>query len=126
LGHYRLAPRRYLRHAAALFDALIFQEDRTTENYLTNGINGLGLIDHGYAFARAGDSCNFSEFVADRHGGGRTAELTEHERSALNRLLHSPRVADVEGIIQPDRVAALGQRAGRMLQENRIVATGDY
>jgi hypothetical protein len=116
----------YLRHAAALFDALIGQQDRHSGNYLTNGINGLGLIDHGYAFARPGDSCNFSEFVADRHSGGRTADLTEHERSALNRLLHSPRLADVEGIIQPDRVAALGQRAGRMLQENRIVATGDY
>lgn len=115
-----------LDQAAAFFDALIGQQDRHPGNCLRNGVQGLGLIDHGYAFARPGDHCNFSQFVAARHSNSRTAELSQHERTALNRLLQSPQLAGTEGILEPGRATALGQRARRMLHENRILAAGDY
>ena len=115
-----------LDQAAALFDAPIGQQDRHSGNYLRSGVRGLGLIDHGYAFALPGDYCNFSQFVSARQSSSRTAELPEHERTALNRLLQSEHLAGAEGILEPDRAIALGVRAGRMLRENRILGVGDF
>lgn len=102
--------------AAAVFDALIGQQDRHPGNYLVDDTYGLTLIDHGFAFSRPGDLFNWAVFQHDRVG----AALPEEARDALRRLLADPSTGGLQGILEPDRLVELRRRAEVMLETGVI------
>jgi hypothetical protein len=149
---FRRAPDQCV--AAAFFDSLIGQQDRHRGNYrwherawmqlvphrwlrkiehtataLRRGRLGLGLIDHGYAFARPGSSppdyCHSSEFVRWRRLRGRQA-LTAWERDALQRLVRHPTHLGLASYLEAERAQPLIDRAERMLQRNKILQEGEW
>lgn len=112
--------------AAAFFDSLIGQQDRHRGNYLAAG-DRLTLIDHGYAFARPDDYCNYSDLTAHRaRSPERTKRLTGAEIDALDRLLDSPDTCGLEGILEPERLTALRDRAEVMRRRGKILDRGNY
>lgn len=113
-----------LRSAAAMFDSLIGQQDRHSENWITDG-TGVGLIDHGFAFATPGDGFNASDFVVDRYING-SANLEPYERQALTRLMSSDTQGSLENILEPRRADALRHRAEKMLSSNRILPIHEF
>lgn len=108
---------------AAFFDALIGQQDRHPGNYLISG-DRMTLIDHGYAFARPGDMCNWS-FIAGKRAATDPV-LTHQERGVLDRLVASRDLFGLAGVLEPERAQAVRSRAERMLSSNRVLAGGDY
>lgn len=106
---------------AAFFDCLIGQQDRHGGNYLVAG-DRLSLIDHGYTFAKPGDTQNASILVWNRVH--KDPALTYSERDALQRLVSSPDLMGMENVLQPARAQALRARAERMLAES--VMRDDY
>lgn len=102
---------------AALFDALVGQQDRHPGNYLMAG-DRITLIDHGYTFAASGDYMNHSWFVHRREA--ECAELTYQERELLQRVSSSPDLMGMRNMLSAERASALQQRAERMLATGRI------
>lgn len=140
--------------AAAFFDSLIAQQDRHANNYRwhekpwmqllphrwvrrieykmaapSNRRLGLGLIDHGYAFARPRrqppDYFLESEFVRWRWGR-RAQRLTPWEREAVSRFLNDPTHFGAPSYLDAERVAPLIDRARRMLQRNEILRLREW
>jgi len=113
---------------AALFDALIAQQDRHMTNYRWDGAT-LGLLDNAYAFAAPGDSpttgrpyyAHASVFVAQRQAEGRSA-LDQTELDALDRLVDNATFLDDLGLILlAEQFDALKARAAKMLQTGRLL-----
>jgi hypothetical protein len=140
--------------AAAFFDSLIAQQDRHRGNYrwhkrrwtrllpsrsvraletrLRGGRQpalGLGLIDHGFAFARPGkareDVCWETEFVRWRWERNEQA-LRRWERKALERLLASTDLHGIAIYLEADRALALARRARLMLENRAILKPGQW
>jgi hypothetical protein len=109
---------------AAFFDCLIAQQDRHEGNWRWDG-ERLTLIDHGYAFARAGDPVNYSEFVRARHARGGAALLAA-ERTAVDRLLADPELLGMRRYLEAPRADALAARARTMLARDEILAVGEF
>jgi hypothetical protein len=111
---------------AAFFDSLIGQQDRHAGNYRWHSASEkLGLIDHGFAFARPGQYFNQSFFVAWRWGRDEQA-LLEPEREALRNLLDSGDMDGLGHFLVPEEVEALAARAERMLARGSILAVGEF
>ncbi|HEY7953578.1 MAG TPA: hypothetical protein VID70_11400 [Solirubrobacteraceae bacterium] len=133
---------------AAFFDALIGAQDRHDENLRAALPPSLGLIDHGYTFARPGDPHNSYETAgfflrlrggqrrfALRHGpvldysgvGPLSPALAPHEQAALARLR-----ADLTGLLgiaqllSEDRADALRDRVERMDRAQEVLREGDF
>ena len=113
---------------AALFDALIAQQDRHMTNYRWDGAT-LGLLDNAYAFAALGDSPttgrpyhgHASVFVAQRQAQGRSA-LEQTELDALDRLINNAAfLGDLGLILLPEQFDALNARAAKMLQTGHLL-----
>ena len=133
---------------AAFFDALIGAQDRHDQNLRADLPPSLGLIDHGFAFARPGDIHNpyptAGFFQRLRYGqrvftlprrspldfssvGALSPSLAVHERVAIARLLADP--TDLLGVAQllpTDRADALRDRVRRMDQAGQILQAGDF
>lgn len=103
---------------AAFFDSLIGQQDRHSANYLLAG-DRMTLIDHGYAFGRAGDMMNHSRLVEQRYATD--AVLSHNERQVLDRILASPDLLGMSSMLESDRAAALRSRAEKMRSTGRLV-----
>jgi hypothetical protein len=71
------------------------------------------VIDHGYSFARPGDTINMSPFVAVRGAGDPV--LTEWEREALERVLGTGDLCGLAGALGDERAYALERRVQMML-----------
>lgn len=111
----------------AFFDALIGQQDRHEMNILVDDRSGTStLIDHGFAFARRGDRLNESEMVWWRLSTPGAANLSTGERSALDRVLSSPDLFGLAGVIGPDRAAAVHERARAMRLRGRLLDLSRY
>ena len=112
--------------AAGFWDALVGNQDRHLNNfrYLAER-RSLGLIDHGYAFARPGDILNASFFSAHRRSKNEHNLLLE-ERTALQKLLNSGDLHGLRGYLPADRADALEARAGRMLQTGCLPLPGAF
>jgi hypothetical protein len=112
--------------AAAFFDSLIAQQDRHRGNYRWDaGNRKLGLIDHGFAFAKPGQFFNKSEFVVWRWKQG-TAELAADERAALQGLLDSGDLYGLAWFLLAEEADALAVRARRMLEQGTILGPGEF
>jgi hypothetical protein len=105
---------------AAFFDALIGQQDRHRNNYLTRG-DRLTLIDHGYAFSRPGDYLNFSNLQERRAG----EPLTPEEHKVLDRLIADPELFGLRRFLEPARADAVLQRAQRMRESGQLMRAGE-
>jgi hypothetical protein len=139
--------------AAAFFDSLIAQQDRHGGNYRWNEPKwetfvphevvrslqklttakpfrpvGLGLIDHGFCFARSGDYVRHdkrSVFVEWRHAAGRQA-LTDWERGSLQALAADATLLGATQFLEPDRASALWDRLVLMLKRDAILNAGEW
>lgn len=107
---------------AAFFDAVIGQTDRHIGNVLVGPGNRLHLIDHGFAFSRDGDPCNWSALVDLRCTDGRTA-LTAEERQLCGRIAADRDLLGMAPSLTPERAAAVRSRAERMHQSGEILPT---
>jgi hypothetical protein len=110
--------------AAGFWDALVAQQDRHAGN-LRYRPGTLGLIDHGFAFARPGDHLNWSLFLAWRWHEAED-DLREWEREALSRLLASTDLLGMAVVLAADRAEALAERARRMLDTDRLLRPGEF
>lgn len=133
---------------AAFFDALIGAQDRHHENLRAGLPPSLGLIDHGYAFARPGDQhnpyptagfflrlrCGQRQFallhgpVLDYGGiGDLSTALASHEQDAIARLsTDSDDLLGVAALLPDDRAEALRDRVRRMERAQEILWTADF
>jgi len=112
--------------AAAFFDSLIAQQDRHAGNYRWDGnAEKLGLIDHGFAFARPGQYVNQSFFVAWRWARDEQA-LIDAEQQALRNLLESRDLHGLGRFLLPEEAEALAARADLMLERSSILAVGEF
>lgn len=114
--------------AAALFDALIGNQDRNLLNFRYDATSTrLGLIDHGFAFARPGDFVNGSAFVAARRLAPAPAGvITDREERALEALLQSGDLHGLRRFLTANRADALEERARRMLGRRCLLGVGDF
>jgi hypothetical protein len=133
---------------AAFFDALIGSQDRHDQNLRAELPPRLGLIDHGYAFARPGDLHSpFSTagfFLRLRYGerrfplspapalnyngvGPLSPQLAEHEVLALRALeIDSSSLLGVAALLEGDRADALRQRVDQMLRADSVLPVGAF
>ncbi len=113
--------------AAGFWDALIGQQDRNARNYrYDHSRRRLGLIDHGFAFARPGDPLNGSMFHAARKRMPGGATLLSHEEEVLETLVSSGDLLGLRGYIDGDRAEALDARARMMLAKRLLPAVGEF
>jgi hypothetical protein len=133
---------------AAFFDALIASQDRHDENLRAAPGPSLGLIDHGYSFARPRDYHNryatAGFFQRLRYGqrrfsppGNPTLDysgvgpllpaLAPHEQAALARLKADPAgLLGIADLLSEDRADALRDRVQRMDQAQEILRPADF
>jgi hypothetical protein len=112
--------------AAALWDALIGNQDRNGRNFrYDHSSRRLGLIDHGFAFARPGDLFHTSLFHAVRKGTPGAQTLTRDEQEALDALVSS-NLYGLRTFIEEDRAEALDTRAKTMLNKRLILPVGTF
>jgi hypothetical protein len=111
---------------AGFFDALIAQQDRHVAQYRWDAAAGrLGLIDHGFAFARPGDPLNDSVFLFQRHSDGRD-RLEQSEKDALDAIAGSRNLGGVGEILGADQVQALADRIARMRATGMLLSPGSW
>lgn len=115
-----LVPRQIA--AAAFWDAVVGNQDRNARNFRYDGVRRrLGLIDHGYAFARPGDLLNQSSmFLALRHRQPAGSTLTTDERTVLEEIVNQD-LHGIRDIVSDDRADALEARAERMLKSGCVL-----
>ena len=105
--------------AVAFFDALVGNQDRHPQNVLVDN-RGVSLIDHGYAFSRAGDYVNHNMFARARAQSAEAA-LSDGEKAALAGFLASPDSHGLKGLLEDDRLLAMKARATAMLSTGKII-----
>jgi hypothetical protein len=132
---------------AAFFDALIGAQDRHDQNLRAEASPRLGLIDHGYAFARSGDLHNsyvtagfflrmrFDERrfvlphgpVLDYSGvGPLSTTLNAREEATIARLAADRDLLGVAQLLSDDRAQALRDRVARMADSGEVLRAGDF
>lgn len=109
---------------AAFWDALVGQQDRHTSQFRYRA-GRLGLIDHGYAFARSGDPLNATAFLRERLNEGR-GRLRPEELDVLDRLLESGDLCGIDAFLPAGRADAFEQRARRMMSGRRLLPPGEF
>jgi hypothetical protein len=111
---------------AAFWDALIGNQDRNPGNFRYDAATGrLGLIDHGFSFARPGDPINSAIFHAFRIGQG-LARITSAEHAALVALLRSGDLHGLRRFLPADRANALDARARAIVTTGQLPAVGAF
>lgn len=104
---------------------MIAQQDRHWGQYRWDANSRrLGLIDHGFAFARGRDLLNASVFLEKRHAEGRGA-LDKDEIAALERLETSGFIGLGE-ILDPSQASALENRIREMGASGELVKPGEW
>jgi hypothetical protein len=132
---------------AAFFDALIGSQDRHDQNLRAEAPPRLGLIDHGYAFARPDDLHNSYETAGFflrmrfgqrrfplRHGpvldysgvGALSPVLDSREREAITRLAADRGLLGVAQLLSDDRADAMRERVARMDSLGEVLRAGDF
>jgi hypothetical protein len=113
--------------SAAFFDALIGNQDRNAGNFRYDAESKrLGLIDHGFVFARPGDPINNGSFF---HGWRRQQNqlgLSPRELNALEALLDSEDLHGLRNFIAEDRADAVQARAEKMQASKCLIGVGAF
>jgi hypothetical protein len=113
--------------AAAFFDALVGNQDRNAGNFRYDAATKrLGLIDHGFVFARPGDPINNGSFFAAHRRHQNQLGLTQRELEALEHLLGTDDLHGLRGFIAHDRAEALEARAEKMLGSKCLLGVGAF
>jgi hypothetical protein len=113
-------------NAAGFWDALIGNQDRNTGNFRYDSVSKtLGLIDHGYVFARPGDFFNTSMFFAYRRTHHQIGLLAP-EKEVLEALLESGNLFGLRSFLASDRADALQVRAENMLHSGCLPVAGAF
>ena len=118
---------------AALWDALVGQQDRHASNYrfdlFGGGGGALGLIDHGYAFAEPGQQRYYphaSVFVEQRHTDQRSA-LGQPEIQTLRSFLSNQNLLDqLASVLEAGQMQALVDRATRMESSGQLLGVLEF
>lgn len=111
--------------AAAFWDSLIGQQDRHAGQYkYDSASNRLALIDHAFAFALPGHTCNESMFVKARKQQHHD-RLQDNEVDALDGLLAND-LHGLRGFLSEPRAEALHARAVKMRKNGRVLLPGDF
>jgi hypothetical protein len=110
---------------AALFDALIAQQDRNGSNFnYDDSTDQIGLFDNSFAFAVPGHNRGSTEILQHVHSSEPTLE--QDLLDALARFEGSAELAVLQEILPPDRFTRLRERASRMRTEGELLAPHDY
>lgn len=113
-------------NAAALWDALIGQQDRHLKNFRYDKLSRrLAAIDNAFAFARPGDLLNeslFLRFRRSKHG----AMLTGREKEALSALLDTGDLHGLRAFLADERADALEARAQEMMERGVLPLPGVF
>lgn len=115
--------------AAGFWDALVGNQDRNTRNYRYQADEKrLGLIDHGFVFARPGDPRNqhADAFLSFRRRQTNGHTLTPRELTVIEVLLDSGDLHGLRGFLPTDRADALEARARGMLTSKLLPAVGAF
>jgi hypothetical protein len=114
-----------IRHAA-LFDAVIGQQDRNGSNFVyDDSLDELGLFDQSFTFPLPGHQQGASEIVNRVHADG-TGQLDQELEDALDRLEVSAEFATVQQILAPDRFNRMVERIGLIRQQGQLLQGGEY
>jgi hypothetical protein len=110
---------------AALFDALIGQQDRNGTNFNYDpDADELGLFDNSYSFAQPGDQTSASAIVASACEDA--ASLEGDLLDALDRFARSPERTMAEEVIDPARWARVLERHSKMLETGELLEPFDF
>ena len=109
--------------AAGFFDALIGQQDRHLGNLLVDG-DQLRLIDHGFTFAVPGDTYNVA--ALHKYRFDQDPMLSGDELKALKKLVKSPDLFGLEGMLEQGRADAVRDRARAMLRSGCLPVVGEF
>jgi hypothetical protein len=110
---------------AALFDALIGNQDRNATNFkYDDATDELGLYDNSFAFARPGDQTSGTVILTHAHGDDRSLE--SDLQAALDRFDGSDERGALEEVLAPDRFARLIDRCDRMRNSGELLAPFDF
>lgn len=104
--------------AAALFDAVIGNQDRHLGNVMHRGDGTPGLFDHGLAFRTPGDYVNASRIQEARLRSN--PELTSSEMATLRSLRQDSTLGGIVAFLPRGRVDALRARIDHMLDTGQI------
>src|SRR5262249_5946919 len=111
--------------AGAFFDALVGQQDRNDGNILWyEARRQIYLIDHGFAFARAGANSGEVILTNWRARQGDRA-LTPAELEALEALLARD-LGSLTAFVEPSRTDALRGRAEQMFESRTMPRVGRF
>lgn len=112
--------------AAALFDAVIGQQDRHLRNFLwDDGERRLTLIDHSFAFAGRRTLRLYSCFERGRRRDPAASRLTAAERAALERLA-TPDLLGLRPALPRSAADALAERIDRILAADGLTTKRSY
>jgi hypothetical protein len=105
---------------AALFDALIAQQDRNGTNFNYDSPNDeIGRFDNSFAFAIPGHNMSQSAILAQAHSD--SPALEQDLLDALERFEASPEQTALEAVLEPARYARLRERAAEMRQTGELL-----
>ncbi len=112
---------------AGLLDSIIGQQDRNDTNYLWDpAAEELALIDHGFAFARGGDTQNTSLFHKWRWDRG-DRELANEEQDAVRAFASATAgLSAIEQSLEPARAEAFRARVESLRDANRLLRPLEY
>jgi hypothetical protein len=110
---------------AALFDALIGNQDRNGTNFKYDGsTDELGLYDNSFSFALPGHQTS-SSVILDRVHADDPA-LENGLQAALDRFQSSDEKAALGKVLAPDRFARVTERCDRMRNSGEFLAPVDF
>lgn len=113
--------------AAAFWDALIGNQDRNMRNFRYDAdAKRLGLIDHGFCFARPGDPINGGSFFLEQRRRDNQVGLLQTELSAIEQLLDTGDAHGLRAFLPADRVDALEERARVMYAKRCLPLPGAF
>jgi hypothetical protein len=111
--------------SAALFDALIGQQDRNPTNFNYNpDSDELGLFDNSYSFALPGHQTSASVIVQTARDDDATLE--DDLIDALNRFATSEERQMSEKLLEPERWTRLLARHEKMLETGELLEPFDF
>jgi hypothetical protein len=111
---------------AALFDAVIAQQDRNGSNFhYEPATDAIGLFDLSFSFPLPGHNFGASALLAEVHDHG-DPTLDEPLLDALDRLAASPEYGAAAQIVQSERWTRVVERITMMRERGELLRGGEF